>query len=275
MAKLLVATAVIGILVYSALVALVWAKQDSFLFFPDDSRFDRCEGTELAPLKPFSADVEGTLVHSHIHQKPEAFGTILVFHGNAGSACDRAFYAEMFRDQPFNVMLAEYPGYAKLPGTPGQKEILPAALALAKFARKRTPDGPLILLGESIGSGVATYVASQTRVEGMILVSPYTSISELAGRLFPWLPVGLILKNPFPASDWAKSVQAPVLILHGEKDETIPFEMGKRQSQAFPKLHAFVGLPYAGHNDWLDAGGTPAVGALHTFLELFIPREPQ
>jgi len=272
--KILIGFAVIAALLYSGVVALVWARQDNFLFFPDDSRFDLCEGSELAPLTPQTADFDGGRAHYHLHKGPEAIGTIVVFHGNAGSACDRAFYAEMFRDQPYDVMLAEYPGYAGLGGRPSQAGILAVAVEIAKIARRTAPNGPVILLGESIGSGVATYAAARVRVDGLILISPYTSIRELASLHFPWLPAGWILKNPFPADEWAKDVQAPVLVLHGRNDETIPFEMGRRQSAAFPDLRAFVELPEAGHNDWLDAGGTLSVGALHTFVESFLPRDP-
>lgn len=272
--KFLFVVVAVASIIYAALVALLWSRQESFLFFPGTDRFDQCAGTDRAPLKPQSAVIGDQQIHYHLHKHPAPSGVIVVFHGNAGTACDRAFYAEMFRDQPYDVLLAEYPGYAGLEGQPGQTEILSAATELVKFARTTVPQGgSLLLLGESIGSGVATYVASQIPVEGLILISPYTSVRALASTHFSWIPTGLVLRHPFPADEWAKQVSAPVLILHGENDQTIPFEMGQAQAKTFSNLRAFVALPGAGHNDWLMSGGTLAVGALHTFVESFLPRD--
>lgn len=273
--KIAATLALIATALYAGLVAIVWLRQESLLFFPDTSEFAQCQGSDLVPLSPIGQNVEGRDVHYLLRKQTDPVGAIIVFHGNAGSACGRTFFAEMFRDQPYDVILAEYPGYSGLPGPTSEAAILSAAHALVTHIRSTIPNGgPLILLGESLGSGVATSIASQQPVSGLILIAPYTSIAEMAKRAFPWLPTGLILKHTFRADEWAKAVKAPVLIIHGEKDATIPYEIGKAQSANFSNLRAFVPIPDAGHNDWLEAGGTLSIAALHTFVESFIPREP-
>ena len=275
MIRTLFVLAAVAALLYGAAAVFLFLRQESFLFFPDHSRFDDCAGSRLTPLSPTTAEANGRKVHYHLRKGEDALGAIVVFHGNAGTACDRVFYAELFRDQPYDVILAEYPGYGGLSGPLSQGEILASADALIDHIRSTLPkpDAPLLVLGESLGSGVATYVARKPSVSGMILVSPYSSIRELASGVFPWLPVGLVLRHPFRADLWAKDVKVPTLILHGNQDETIPFAMGEAQSKRFANLRAFIALPNSGHNDWLERDNLLAISNLHAFVESFIPRK--
>ncbi|MBS0250864.1 MAG: alpha/beta hydrolase, partial [Proteobacteria bacterium] len=121
----------------------------------------------------------------------------------------------------------------------------------------------IILYGESLGSGVAIQLAKEVKVEGLILDAPYTSILELASAEFPWLPVGLLLKDQYESIKYIQDVHVPIFIMHGDADEVVPVEMGRRLFAAAnePKEIKIVhggghvihdGPTFAFVNGWID-----------------------
>lgn len=107
---------------------------------------------------------------------------------------------------------------------------------------------PMVLYGKSLGSGVATYAAAHRPAAGLVLHAPYPSLVAVGQAAYPWAPVGLLLRHPMPAQDWAAAVACPVLALHGEDDTLIPIALGRQQALRFRRVD-FVALPGLGHND--------------------------
>lgn len=156
----------------------------------------------------------------------------VVFHGNAGMALHRTSYAEGLHAVPgrgrWTVYLLEYPGYGSREGNPGEDAFYQAAReALGElFASGQEP---VILIGESLGTGVATQMAAEfpERVEGILLVTPYTTLADVGARHFRWLPVRWLLLDRYDNVAALAGYEGPVAVLLAENDEVIPADLGQ------------------------------------------------
>ena len=235
---------------YAPLLLYVFFFQDKLLFFPDKRPFSDCswieqKGGQIVWDKKYNA-------RYYFQEKPQAKATLVHFHGNAGGACDRIIILDKLDDQPINVALVEYPGYAGNTDQKGEKAFLENAESVLKSLKSQNPEVPFIHYGESLGTGIATYLASTQEVKGVILQSPYPSLGEVGQFHYPFLPVKLIIKNNFPLKKWAEKVKAPVLIMHGQNDDIIPYSLGQKASTFFKSPLRFETLKDRGHNDLLD-----------------------
>ena len=125
----------------------------------------------------------------------------------------------------------------------------------------------VVLFGRSLGCAVAAEMALRHDVYAVVLESPFTSISSMAGRAYPFLPgLGLLTGNMYDTLDKAARIDAPVMVLHGDSDEIVPFEMGREVFEAAPEPKRFYAIQGAGHNDTYAVGGSPYLDALGSFL---------
>lgn len=174
---------------------------------------------------------------------------VLYFHGNAEAAVQNLPLAESLRARRFGVFLAEYRGYGGLPGTPSEDGLYAdGEAALAELGRLGIPSSRVVLVGRSLGSGVAVELATRRRVAAVVLVSAYTSIVDLgrtvAGSLAP-----LVIRDRFDSLSKIARVASPVILLHGTRDDVVPLEMGRRLAAARPGSR-WVEVPEATHNDF-------------------------
>jgi fermentation-respiration switch protein FrsA (DUF1100 family) len=153
---------------------------------------------------------------------------ILLLHGNAGCGPDWFHYAAGFQAvEPVDFYILEYPGYGGRAGKPSQASILAAADA----ALKSVPgEGPVFLVGESLGTGVASYLsgAHDAEIGGVFLVAPYDKLTAVAGRHLPFFPVSWMLHDKYPSTVWLQSYHGPLAVLLAGKDTTIPMELGRK-----------------------------------------------
>ena len=163
-------------------------------------------------------------------------------------------------------MLAEYRGYGGNPGLPSERGLVDDVRTQAAWASIRWSGAPMVIWGESIGTGVAVALASERQMAGVLLDSPFTSVLQLTADIFRWVPVGLLLRHPFNSLARLPSVRAPVLVLHRERDGVVPVEHGCRMlaTALCPAGGAF--LPGVGHPALLADQGTGARDAAMTFL---------
>lgn len=191
---------------------------------------------------------------------PKGAPTIVLFHGNAGNLSHRAFKARLLIDAGFGVLLAGYRGYGGNPGSPTEAGLYAdgrAALAYLKDAG--VAPGTVVLYGESLGSGVATKLAAEqaaagTPVKAVMLEAPFTSIPDVAAHHYRILPFGLILRDRFDNKARIRAIGAPLFILHGRKDEVIPFLMGEALLAAARAPKDAAWIDGAHHNDLFEHG---------------------
>src|SRR4030042_2574826 len=183
-------------------------------------------------------------------------GTIVLFHGNGGTAFDRGFYLEPLMKLGFRVILAEYPKYGGRPGKVGEKPFVADGLETVRLAYEQYGE-PLYLLGESLGCGVAAAVARQTSVPiaGILLITPWDTLAAVAKSLFPFLPVTLLLTDKYDNIGNLQTFKGKISVVGSERDEILPITHGPNLFQSLPegKKRMWV-IRGAGHNDWPSSG---------------------
>ncbi len=224
--------------------------QKRLMYFPDPSRFVPSEWA-LDELQPFEVKTEdGLTITSWYHpaQKRDKF-TIVFFQGNAGHLGYRNYKARPWLDAGYGVLMVGYRGFGN-PGSPSERGLYKDARAAINGLNKQgVPDKAIVFYGESLGTGVATQMATEHPVAAIILESPYTSIPDVGADRYPMVPVRWLLRDQYDSLDKIKDVHAPLLLLHGEMDTVVPVKFGKELFEAAnePKQAEFV--PDAGHND--------------------------
>ncbi len=184
--------------------------------------------------------------------------TILFFHGNGGEIGDRADRLDFYREQGFGALFVSYRGYGGSSGTISEQGFITDALSAYDWLASRNV-GPeqIVLVGESLGTGVAVQLAAQRKVAAVALEAPYTSVADVAAAIYWWLPVRLLLKDNFHSRDHIARVTAPVLIQHGDADGIIPVDHGRRLFAMANEPKELVIIPGVGH----DAIQNPQVWA--------------
>ena len=234
---------------YAATACAAWAFQRRLVFHPDARQPTPALG--IAGLRVLSTGgPDGP--HSTAWYVPAAHGspTIAYLHGNAGNIGDREGRMQAFAQAGVGILMVEYPGYGGEPGAPSEPGLLEAGRrALGFLDAEGVRPRHIVLYGESIGTGVATRLATEHEVGGLVLESPYTSIRDLAQRAVPWLPVDLLLTDRFEQLSLVARVQAPLLLLQGARDQLVPPDMGRTVFEAANQPKRLWSAPQGGHND--------------------------
>ena len=251
-------------LFYLGGLALLFLKQRALLFpippvgriTPADAGFAEAEEHVLT-----TADGEKIIVW-HVPAKAGR-PVILYFPGNGDflAGCAGRF-KDMTADGSGLVALS-YRGYAGSSGAPSERGLLQDAAAAYAFASARYSADRLVAWGFSLGTGVAVAVASEHPVGKVILEAPYTSAVDLAGALFPIAPVSLFMRDRFHSDRRIARVTAPLLVMHGTDDPTVPVIFGERLFALANEPKQFVRFPGGGHNDLDDFG---AIGVARRFI---------
>jgi pimeloyl-ACP methyl ester carboxylesterase len=230
---------------YAAICALVFAGQRRLLYpAPPGAREPRLHGAQLMRM--------GEVVALYVPPR-ESARTVVLFHGNGEDLADAPWLMAPLAAAGLGVLAVEYPGYGLMRAhPPSEAALASAAEAAVQWLLRSTPREQIALLGVSLGSGVATQLAARGLGARLMLVTPYTSIADVAGRHFPWLPARLLVRDRFDNLQLAPSITIPALVVHGTADEVIPFALGERLSKALPNAH-FVEREGAHHNDVVDA----------------------
>lgn len=191
---------------------------------------------------------------------PAGAPVVLAFHGNTGDIADRADKLRPLVDSGFGLLLAEYRGFGGNPGRPTEPDILRDSHGVLDWlAGQGVPLSRTAVYGESLGTGVAVALAAERPVGAVVLDAPFTSIAEVAQTHYWFLPARWLVRDRYDSLARIGRVVAPILIMHGGRDETIPPAMGKRLYEAAPTPKRWLFLENGGHVDLWDHGGDSAV----------------
>ena len=225
------------------LVGALWAGQERLIFLPDPRVIAAPPGWERPVIRSADGLDLGFLA---IEGRPGA-PVVLHFHGNGGNAADRSGLGEVLNRAGYSVVLAEYRGYGGNPGSPGEEAIAADAAAMLAWTQARFPDRPLVLWGESLGSGIVTRLAeNRPGIAAVVLESPFTSVADLAREMYRVLPTDLLLRHRFESLARLPGVNAPVLVVASERDRITPAEHARRMADGAPDAR-LVMLPGGAH----------------------------
>lgn len=151
-------------------------------------------------------------------------GIVLFYHGNMENVEHYKQYPAFFLRNNYEIWMIDYPGFGKSTGKITEKLTDEEALLMYEWASKEISSDSIIIYGKSIGTGVASYIASLRNCKQLILETPYYSIPSLAKYYFPVYPVNWMIKYSFPVHDYLKEVKKPITIFHGTRDEVVPYK---------------------------------------------------
>jgi fermentation-respiration switch protein FrsA (DUF1100 family) len=258
--------ALIALVVYVALCVFMFFNQRSFIYFPDRSRPNiaaaNLERVEVIAVQPADADfsIEGWYIQPRDADKP----VILYFHGNAGNISIRAPRARALAEAGYGVLLAEYRGYGGNPGKPSEKGFYEDAMAYYNWLIQRGnfKDSQIVVYGESLGTGVATWLAAQRpNLAAVILEAPYTSLTDLGRMRFFFMPVDLLMRDRYTTSARIPGITSPLLILHGRRDMVVPVRYGQKVFDLANQPKTIKIFPSAGHSDLYSHGAADEIVA--------------
>lgn len=235
-------------MLYAAVVVFFAVAQRKLQYFPTHQD---AAGRGNATWSPWRGG-DGEL-YGYVNAGATPKHLVVFFHGNGGEAIHRTWLGDVVGPK-VAVALVEYPGYGGRPGAPTEKAIENSALAAFDALARRFPKLPIVVMGESLGTGVATYVASRRSVDRLALVSPYTDIGAVAALHYPWLPVRLLLRDRYRSLENLTDVRVPLHVVHGDRDDLIPLSEARKLFAAYggPAKELTV-LHGAGHNDMAEA----------------------
>lgn len=239
-----------AVFVYLGVGAMLLIFEKDYVYFPDTPG-----SPTFAECRDFHTDVERIekdgvrfFYQPPLHETETPPRLAVLYHGNAGSACDRAFFGNTFLGVGYSYIVLEYPGYGgDDTERPSKKEILRATHVIQDFIREREYE-QVTLVGESLGSGVALYHATHAPPQGLVLISPYNRLSDGAGWIGWVYPAHLLMRENYEAGVWAQSVSAPALLIRAQNDEIFPRATAVRLYDALLGEKELLEVEGATHN---------------------------
>lgn len=248
---------------YGAVAGLATAAQKRLIYpVPPGAAEPRAPGAELLRIP----GDDGRTVFALYAPAPPGAPTVVHFHGNGEQLSDQGPLVRALADAGLGACAVEYPGYGlSRANTPGEQAIYAdAATALRHLASLGVPAPSVVLEGQSLGTGVAVEMAGRGYGSRLVLISPYTSLVDMARRIAPFLPVSRLVSEHFDTASKAPGLELPALVIHGEKDEIIPVAMGRRVAKLLPHAELVI-VPGAHHNDLFAVDGRDLIRRIVKF----------
>jgi len=236
---------------YILLLSVVFFFQRNLLYHPSVDNYLKdqavIEPTEIEKVKITTKD-KIDLIGWFYNKDIEKFKTILFFHGNAGSLENRTYKLNHFKDLNVNFLIIAWRGFSGNKGKPNEMGLYEDAKSAIKWLKaKNIKEKNIILYGESLGTGVAVEVAQNKNYAGVILESPFTSMVNIGKEHYPFFQVSFLLKDKFESYKKITNISVPVLIMHGEVDKIVPYDMGKKMYELANEPKFFYFQEYGDH----------------------------
>lgn len=230
------------------LLAAIFLLQDRLLYMPATTSVERMTSSGLHAW-PSPQDFRGLVAEP----AGTARGTAIVFHGNAGHAGHRAFYAQALTPLGLRVILAEYPGYGPRGGELGEASLVADAEQTVAHAHRQYGT-PLVLMGESLGAAVAAAAGARHRelIAGLLLITPWDRLEHVGSHHYPWLPVKWMLRDRYDNAMHLASFSKPVVVAIAERDSIVPSRFGRALYESMQGPKHLLLMKGADHNDWTD-----------------------
>ncbi len=246
--------------IYLIFVIIAVFFADRLIFVPPPPSYTE----DLPRLELIASSKDETTAILHLKAAPGK-PTLLFSHGNAEDMGDWLPIFERWHSMGLGIMAYDYPGYGHSKGTPSEASSQRSIAAVSKhLSESGTPDSSIVIVGRSVGSGPSIWLASEIKAKAIILISPFTSAFNVA---FP-LPFPILPRDRFPNLKRIQKIKTPLLIIHGENDEVIPFSHGQKLFTASPSTtKEILPIPSAGHNDLFDMASDQIIQKVAAFAQ--------
>jgi uncharacterized protein len=252
-----------GLLGYIGIVGALYFNQRSLMYLPSAKRVAPAEANlpQAQEVVLDTADGE-KLIAWYVPPRAEE-PVVIFFSGNADTLAGRAGRFGDIADAGVGLLALSFRGYNGSTGHPTEDGLHRDAMAAYEFAAARYSPDRIVLWGYSLGTGVAVPLAAQRPIAKLVLEAPFTSAVDVAASIYPFVPVRLLMKDQFHSDEQIQKVKAPILIVHGERDQMIPISFGERLFALAPEPKRLVRFPLGRHEDLEDYG---VVGVVLRFL---------
>jgi pimeloyl-ACP methyl ester carboxylesterase len=260
---------------YGAVLVLVFVFQSHLVFYPGMGRevmlSPQSYGLRYETVELRTAD--GETLQAWWVPAENARGVVLFFHGNAGNISHRLDYLLMFNRLRYTTLIVDYRGYGKSTGSPSEEGTYRDAEAAWEYLRhaRLAQPGDVVIAGESLGGGVATWLAARVHPRSVLLFSTFTSVNDLGAQVYWFLPVRLLSRIGYDNLKNLKSIQCPVFIAHSRDDDVVPYSHGTNLFEAAKEPKAFLEMR-GGHNDGFIFARQEWVAQLAAFLDRYAGR---
>lgn len=255
---------------YAAVVALVFVFQARLVYYPGIGRevtvSPLAYGLAFEPVEIRTSD--GETLHGWWVPADKARGTVLLLHGNAGNISHRLDYLLMFNRFGHSTFIVDYRGYGRSSGTPSEQGTYRDAESAWDYLRqaRSVRQQDLVIAGESLGGGVATWLAARVAPRALLLFSTFTSVNDLGSEIYWFLPVRLINRIGYDNLRNLERINAPLFIAHSRDDEIVPYAHGRRVFEAAREPKEFLEMR-GGHNEGLVFTRKEWMAQLGSFLD--------
>ena len=216
------------IIAYLLLIVFIYFYQRNLLYHPSENNYQNDEIQFSYEEIFIKVDDKIKLKSWIINKNLKKFKTLVFFHGNAGELSNRIYKLNELNKLDINILLISWRGFSGNERSPTEDNLYKDAEAAIQWLnRKEVKNDRIILYGESLGTGVAVEIGKKNNFNSIILESPFTSMENAAKIYYPYLPVKLLLKDKYDSLSKITTIKTPILIMHGKKDDIVPFSMGK------------------------------------------------
>lgn len=255
--------------VYILLSVMLYYLQDYFLFKPEKLPKDFQFYYDNQEIEEYNVETrDGATINGLRFKSRDPKGVVFYLKGNSRSIKGWGKFAVDFTRHGYDVIMVDYRGFGKSTGRRTQKAIKRDMQVVYNKIKEKVPEKYIILYGRSMGSGFAAKLASMNSPRMLILDAPYYSLSKVAKKFIPFMPLSLLIKFPMPTYKWLKYVNCPIHIIHGTDDRLIPYKTSVKLSKIKPELSKLYTIIGGGHKDLNN------FESYHSMLEEIITSRP-
>jgi uncharacterized protein len=263
------------VIAYCAVLVLVYLFQSRLVFYPEIGR-DAVVTPQTYGLNFESVDLpttDGETLHAWWVPAAGARGTVLFFHGNAGNISHRLDYLQMFNRMGFSTFIVDYRGYGRSTGKPSVEGTYRDAEAAWDYLRsaRSVSAQHLVIAGESLGGAVASWLAARVAPRALVLLSTFTSATDLGAQTYWFLPVRLLSRLDYDSARNLRGIRTPVFVAHSRDDDVIPFSHGRKLYELAGEPKVFLEMR-GGHNEGFVFSRPEWSAQLAAFLGRYVGR---
>ena len=260
--------AVLSLVILLAVFVMLFENQ--FIYFPDKYPAGQYAQAAAVPglVDCWMTAEDGVKLHGWFLPADSAIATLVMPHGNAGNISNRYALMAILRQYGFHVFMFDYRGYGRSEGVPSEQGLYMDGKAAFDYAatRPEVNSKKIFVWGTSLGGAVAVDIVMHRPAAGLILESTFTSAAAMAAELYPSLPVRFFLRTKFNSIEKIGQIHAPLLLMHGNEDRTVPFRLGQELYAAAHEPKEFYEITGADHNDTYMVGGSVYFQRVREFI---------
>ncbi|WP_245531294.1 alpha/beta hydrolase [Asticcacaulis biprosthecium] len=256
--RILISLVVVVATAYGGIVGYLYFAQRSLLYSIQPEPNQPIPGLKIQDLRIKTPD--GETLQAWYEPPQPGQPVILFFHGQGSTLTIGKWRYVRMHKQGVGYLALAYRGYSHSTGKPTEKGLFTDGLAAYDWLRQQGfKDADIVIHGHSLGSGVATYVASQRPARALVLEAPFTAVSDVAQERYPFVPVSMLMTDQFHSRTYIRDVHMPLLIAHGDRDSVVPFHQGQKLFSLANEPKTFVHMKGSEHNTLTRDGLYPHI----------------